>query len=68
MSKEAPEVSATRQDADNRRDSRPSLRDIWTRFVSCLRPAPESGDGHGDPGLQRDVKKSVWSYRPYDVF
>jgi len=53
---------------DNRRRS-DILRDIWKQFVTCLRPDPESdltdsGRGHE----KRDVKKSVWSYRPYDVF
>lgn len=59
-------------------DNRRNLRDIWTQFVTCLRPDPDSvvGDpggvrGHGDDRTahnKRDVKKSGWSYRPYDVF
>ena len=64
-----------RCEADNRRNNRRNLRDIWAQFVTCLRPDPESavadpGGGHGDDRTadKRDVKKSVWSYRPYDVF
>ena len=67
---------------DNRRNNWRNFRDIWAQFVTCLRPDPESavadsggggGDvkGHGDDRTaadKRDVKKSVWSYRPYDVF
>ena len=59
---------------DNRRNNRRNLRDIWAQFVTCLRPDPESAvadpGGHGDDRTadKRDVKKSVWSYRPYDVF
>jgi len=70
MSKKEEAPSRGRSEAaseDNRR--RDILRDIWKQFVTCLRPDPESdltdsGRGHE----KRDVKKSVWSYRPYDVF
>ena len=72
MSKE--EKGTPQCETDNRRNHRRNFRDIWAQFVTCLRPDPDSAvngvEGHGDDRTanKRDVKKSVWSYRPYDVF
>ena len=63
------EVATASAATDNRQKS--CLKGIWAQLVTCLRPVPDSDVAdHGVKGRAdvRDVKKSVWSYRPYDVF
>ena len=70
--KEAPSRGRSEAASEDNRRRSDILRDIWKRFVTCLRPDPENDvvdSGRAEEGHEkRDVKKSVWSYRPYDVF